>query len=108
MLTARSVSSAELAAVSALHHIAPDLDSAFSKADEIVEQITGGAPGAQADVKTLVNLVATESESQHIEAIKGYFLEMMKPCEEGKYGLECFQKKVKPDWDTLRGKVAAK
>jgi methylglutaconyl-CoA hydratase len=105
MLTARSVTADELAAINAIHHIAPDLDSAYAKADEIVQQIIGGAPGAQADVKTLVNMVATEPESKSIDAIRGFFHEMMKPCEEGKYGLECFQKKVKPDWDSLKKKA---
>ena len=41
----------------------------------------------------------------HSKVIKDFFVEMLAPCEEGKYGLECFQAKTKPDWGSLtRGK----
>lgn len=78
------------------------LDSAATKVDEIVAQIALGAPDTQGDVKTLVASAASASAEYHLKTVKRLFNGMLAPCLEGKYGLECFQAKKKPDWDSLR------
>lgn len=101
MLTSRSIPVAELHALSAVHYVLPDAKSAVDKVDEIVAQLALGAPIAQANVKTLVNSAATEPAEDHQATTKAFFVEMLAPCEEGKYGLECFQAKKMPDWGSL-------
>lgn len=104
MLTARSIPVAELLHVGAIHYVTPSLEEASKKVDEVVTQLVMGAPGAQGDVKVLINSAATEPAASHWKTIQGFFEEMMKPNVEGKYGLECFQAKVKPDWTSLKGR----
>jgi hydroxymethylglutaryl-CoA lyase len=102
MLTAQPVTAQQLLGINALQHIAQNLEEAHAKAAEYVQQIVGGAPGAQADVKKLVAASAMENERDAEKVIRGVFEEMLRPSEEGKYGLQCFQAKKKPDWSTLR------
>jgi enoyl-CoA hydratase/carnithine racemase len=98
MLTGRSIPVSELHVLSAVHYVLPDLESALEKVDQVVEQLSLGAPLAIADIKNLVNSAATEPAKEHAAVIKAFFLEMLAPSVEGKYGLECFQAKEKPDW----------
>jgi enoyl-CoA hydratase/carnithine racemase len=102
MLTAQPVSAQQLLGINALQYVAQNLEEAHAKAAEYVQQIVAGAPGAQADVKKLVAASAMENERDAEKVIRGVFEEMLRPSEEGKYGLQCFQAKKKPDWSTLR------
>jgi hydroxymethylglutaryl-CoA lyase len=104
MLTARPIPAQELLDVSAIQYITKDLASAHEKVDEVVSQLVLGAPNAQTDAKKLIQSAATESSESHWGLIENTFVNMMRPCEEGKYGLECFQAKKKPDWSILDGR----
>lgn len=42
----------------AIHYITPSIDAAHEKVDEVVAQLVMGAPGAQVDVKVLLNSAA--------------------------------------------------
>ena len=102
MLTARPIAAAELLQTGGLHHIAQSQEEALAYADEIVTRIAGNAPGAVANCKRLVDAAALEAPSIQYETAEAVFLDMMRPNEEAKYGIEQFRKKQKPDWGSLQ------
>ena len=102
MLTGRPMTAQELLPFGGVHHICQDQLSAISKADEIIAQLVGSAPGAMSIVKGLINTMATEDEGKQDALIQHRFLEMMQPSTEAEYGIRMYRAKTKPDWASLK------
>lgn len=102
MLTGRAMTAQELLPFGGVHHICTDQASAIAKADEIIEQLVGSAPGAMSIVKGLINTMAVEDESKQDALIRHRFLEMMEPSPEAEYGIRMYREKTKPVWASLK------
>lgn len=104
MLTGRSVTTAELKIVGALHGFVEDVGGLQALLDEYVSNMRYCAPGASAMCKRTCHAAWSYSgtEKQH-GIIKKIFEEMMGPGTESSIGVGNFQAgKKNTDWDSLK------
>lgn len=102
MLTARPIPAHEMLAVGGVQHCANSQEEALQYADSLVQRISGNAPGAIASCKRLVLAAAEEAPKLQYATAEDVFLDMMRPNEEAKYGIEMFRQKAKPDWKSIK------
>ena len=99
MITGRIVQPTELKSHGCVHAVVENLDEGHRVVEKYLEDLKTSAPGASADCKRLCNSVATESEETYTKVIASIFDGMMDK-EEGKHGIDSFQKGTKlVDWE---------
>ncbi|KAJ5864141.1 uncharacterized protein N7529_006057 [Penicillium soppii] len=100
MLSARSVTAAELKGLGAVSEIAEDQDDLRVRLDELLIRLKVASPNASRMSKELVQLAwAHGGGDVQASGIKGLFREMMGSDADGAYGVKEFQAKRKVDWD---------
>jgi hydroxymethylglutaryl-CoA lyase len=110
MITGRPIPASELLHKHVIHELVETDEEAQEKVDQYTTLMKSSAPRAVSQVKDLVNAVAErKGESEAIERI---FIDMMRPSDEAKHGIEEFRKGNREvDWaawyreqNSMRGK----
>ena len=90
MITGRPISATELFQKHIIHELIETEEEAQKKVDQYTALLKSSAPRAVSQVKDLVNAVAErKAEAEQIERI---FIDMMRPSDEAKHGIEEFRK----------------
>lgn len=99
MLTGRRVPAPEAAPF--LSQVVP-ADQLNAKVQAYIDMLVESAPGAMADIKQLVDSIATGADAAHAQrtqdAVRSAYLKMMQS-DEAAYGIMSFLSKKKPDWN---------
>ncbi len=97
-LTAERFSAATAKELGLVSELAPSLQDAFSLANQMVKNILGGAPKAQAEAKDLIAFVKGKEISEELRAATADRIAARRASPEGKEGLTAFLEKRKPNW----------
>ena len=90
MITGRPISATELLQKNLINAVVETEHEAHKKVEEYTSQLRTSAPRAVSQVKELINAVAErKKETEEIERV---FVDMMRPSEEAKFGIEEFRK----------------
>ena len=97
-LTAERFGAVEAKRIGLVHETAPSLQEAFSLAHVFIKDILAGAPGAQAEAKSLIASVSGREITDELRTDTARRIAARRSSDEGKEGLSAFLEKRKPDW----------
>lgn len=105
-LTAERFSAAKAKEIGLVHEIAPSLQDAFSLAHDMIKNILGGAPVAQAEAKDLIAFVNGKEITESLRMDTASRIANRRASTEGKEGLSAFLEKRTPNWIKDKGENA--
>ena len=97
-LTAERFDATEARRIGLVHELAPSLQDACSLAHVMLKNILAGAPGAQRDAKTLINVVTGQPINEELRADTARRIADRRASAEGREGLGAFLEKRTPAW----------
>jgi len=98
-LTAERFGADEAKNIGLVHEVAPSLQEAFSLAHVFIKHLLGGAPGAQAEAKSLIATVVGKEITDELRTDTARLIAVRRTSDEGIEGLSAFLEKRKASWD---------